>query len=179
MAVSSQPARGRTEHTVEALTRRNVKTIARLEQAMDARSGRMGEVARRIAVFCGSPRFIWLHVLGFAGWIGLNSLPGLPHIDPFPFTFLTLIVSLEAIFLSAFILMSQNRAARIGELRNQLDLQLNLLTEQETTKLLRLVEAMADKMGVHDHDDPPVQALEQATDPERLAQQIQRYRTRV
>ncbi|MEW6703360.1 MAG: DUF1003 domain-containing protein [Pseudomonadota bacterium] len=161
--------------SVEELTRHNVKTIARLEAAIAARSTGMDELALKVSAFCGSGGFVWLHVLWFAGWVTLNSVPGVPHFDPFPFTFLTLVVSLEAIFLAAFILMTQNRAARVGDLRNQLDLQLNLLTEQETTKLLRLVQAMADKMGVEDGGDPPIEVLEQATDPERLARQIERY----
>jgi uncharacterized membrane protein len=135
----------------------------------------MDEIACKISAFCGSGRFVWLHVVWFALWLTLNSWPGLPHPDPYPFTFLTLVVSLEAIFLSAFILMSQNRAARIDDLRNQLALQIDLLTEQETTKLLRVVEAIAERVGVEDRGDPPLEVLQQATDPEQLARQIERY----
>jgi uncharacterized membrane protein len=160
---------------VEDLTRRNVKTIARLEAAVASQTTRMDRIACKVGAFCGSGRFVWLHVAWFAAWLALNAWPGLPHPDPYPFTFLTLVVSLEAIFLSAFILMSQNRAARVDDLRNQLALQLDLLTEQETTKLLRLVEAIAECVGVQDRSDPPLDVLEQATDPEQLAQQIERY----
>jgi uncharacterized membrane protein len=73
-------------------------------------------------------------------------VPGVDHFDPFPFTFLTLIVSLEAIFLSTFILISQNYETRLSERRNQLDLQINLLSEQET-KMLRILERIAKRWG--------------------------------
>jgi uncharacterized membrane protein len=65
--------------------------------------------------------FVWVHVAWFGFWILINSISGLPHIDPFPFTFLTLVVSLEAIFLSTFILISQNHDTKVSERRNHLD----------------------------------------------------------
>ena len=103
-----------------------------------------------------------------------NAAPGLPHFDPYPFTFLTLVVSLEAIFLSAFILIAQNRAAVLSERRNQLDLQINLLTEQENTRMLQLLSAVARKLDVAVRDDPSAEVLAQATRPETLAEQIER-----
>lgn len=83
----------------------------------------------------------------FGIWVVINALPGVSHFDPFPFTFLTLVVSLEAIFLSSFILISQNLETRVSERRNNLDLQINLLTEQENTKMLKLLERIAQKMA--------------------------------
>ena len=94
------------------------------------------------------------------------------HFDPFPFTFLTLCVSLEAIFLSTFILISQNHETRLSERRNHLDLQVNLLAEQENTKMLFILNRIAEKVGVHE-DDPTVQVLEQATRPRILVEQIE------
>ena len=91
--------------------------------------------------------FVWVHVIWFGGWILLNSIPGIPHFDPFPFTFLTLIVSLEAIFLSTFILISQNLETRISERRSHLDLQLNMLSEQENTKMIAILLAIAAESG--------------------------------
>ena len=96
--------------------------------------------------FAGSALFLALHVAWFAAWIVINVSPGIGHFDPFPFTFLTLVVSLEAIFLSSFILISQKRAALISERRNQLDLQINLLTEQENTRMLKVLGAIANKL---------------------------------
>jgi uncharacterized membrane protein len=82
-------------------------------------------------------------------------------------------VSLEAIFLSSFILISQNYEMRISERRSHLDLQINLLAEQENTKMLQLLDRMAKKMGLYEEDDPEIQVLEQATRPEMLARQIE------
>lgn len=159
--------------SVEDVTRLNVQAMRQLEDAQLAKRTRADRVAGAIARFCGSMTFVVIHVLAFAGWILFNSLPGIAHFDPYPFTFLTLVVSLEAIFLSTFILMSQNYDMRVGERRNQLDLQINLLSEQENTKMLQLLERIAAKVGVHEHSDPQVRALEEATRPEALIEQIE------
>ena len=79
---------------------------------------------------------------------------------------------MEAIFLSTFILISQNQETRISERRNNLDLQINLLTEQENTKMLQILERIAEKVGAVIDDDPTVSVLEQATRPEKLVEQI-------
>ena len=159
--------------TVEELTRRNVETIVRLEEATKAERTRFDRVADTITRICGSMRFVLVHVFWYAAWIIANlSLPAGQRWDPFPFSFLTLTVSLEAIFLSVFILISQNRQSGMDERRAQLDLQVNLLSEQENTKMLELLEKIAEKVGVDLSDDPDVQILEEATRPQKLLQQI-------
>ena len=160
-------------HTVADITHQNVKTIMHLEDAAKANRDVTDRMADIIARFCGSFIFVWVHLIWFGAWVIVNDLPGVPHFDPFPFTFLTLVVSLEAIFLSAFILISQNHETRLSERRNQLDLQINLLTEQENTKMLKLLERIAHKVGASTEDDPHVQVLEQATRPEKLVEQIE------
>ena len=155
------------------VTRENVQAMYRLEELAVAHRSISDRVAEFVAKFCGSITFVWIHVAGFAFWIGWNVLPRLPHFDPYPFTFLTLCVSLEAIFLSSFILIAQNYEMRISERRNQLDLQINLLAEQENTKMLQLLDRMARKMGLYEEDDPEIKVLEQATRPETLARQIE------
>jgi uncharacterized membrane protein len=159
--------------TVEDMTERNVQTIVRLEEAAKAERAKSDQIADIIANFCGSMPFVWAHLIWFAGWTIINIAPGIRHFDPFPFNFLTLIVSLEAIFLSTFILISQNHETRLSERRNQLDLQINLLTEQENTKMLTLLGRIAEKVGVRIDDDPTLQVLEQATRPEQLVDQIE------
>ena len=160
--------------SVDDLTERNVRSIIELERAARSKLTVSQRLAQRISTFCGSMPFVWVHVAWFACWITLNVLPGVRHVDPFPFTFLTLIVSLEAIFLTTFILISQNEETRVSERRNALDLQINLLTEQENTQMLRMLEQIAKKVGVSFDDDPTVSVLEQATRPEKLAAQIDR-----
>ena len=158
--------------SVDDLTERNVRLIQRLESAEQRRRGVLDRVADRISAFAGSSSFLVIHVVWFGAWMAYNSWPGVSAFDPFPYTFLTLVVSLEAIFLSTFILIAQTRSARISEHRNQLDLQINLLAEQESTKVLMLLESIAKKIGI-DERDPSVQILKQPTRLERLAQQIE------
>jgi uncharacterized membrane protein len=158
---------------MDDLTGKNVEAMRRLEEVAQTQRSFADRVAAFVAIFCGSITFVWIHVAIFAAWIVFNTVPGLPHFDPYPFTFLTLCVSLEAIFLSSFILISQNYEMRISDRRNQLDLQINLLAEQENTKMLQLLEAIAQKVGAGGKDDPEIKALEEATRPETLARQIE------
>jgi uncharacterized membrane protein len=159
---------------VEELTAQNVKAVLALEE--DARAHRTfsDRLADRVARFCGSITFFWTHVVWFGVWIGANLLPSMPHFDPFPFTFLTLVVSLEAIFLSTFILISQNHETKLAERRNHLDLQINLLAEQENTRMLKMLMAVGEAVGAKIDDDGETEVLEQETRPEDLAQQIDR-----
>lgn|SRR5574338_1509972 len=163
----------RNGRSVDELTEQNIEKVARLEQGAREQRTHLDRIAERIANFCGSMTFVWVHVIWFGGWILFNSLPRLPHVDPFPFTFLTLVVSLEAIFLSTFILISQNLETRISERRSHLDLQLNMLAEQENTKMITLLLAIAEKVGADTSDDPHLEALSEETVPEKLAEQIE------
>ena len=163
----------RKAQTGEDVTRQNVQAMRQLEEAAMARRTTADRIASVIARFCGSMTFVIIHVVIFSLWIGYNALPWFQPFDPYPFTFLTLVVSLEAIFLSTFILISQNYDMRVAERRNQLDLQINLLAEQENTKALQILERIAKKVGAHVADDPQVRALEEATRPDALVDQIE------
>ena len=163
----------RKSETGEDVTRQNIQAMRQLDDAAMAKRTRADRIAAAIARFCGSMTFVFIHVAVFAAWIGYNALPWFTPFDPYPFTFLTLVVSLEAIFLSTFILISQNYDMRVSERRNQLDLQINLLSEQENTKMLQMLERIAKKVGAHVADDPQVRALEEATRPEALVEQIE------
>ena len=167
-SVSRPPA------SVDQLTDRNIRTIVELERAARATSSLGQRLAAAVAAFCGSMTFVWIHVAWFAAWIFVNTSPWLArHPDPFPFTFLTLIVSLEAIFLAAFILISQSQENRLTEQRSQLDLQINLLTEQENTQMLKILRRVADKVGAAVDTDLELAAFEAATRPEKLAEQLE------
>jgi len=173
MSSHGGPSTYRHKHSVADVTRENVKAMRRLEELSIAHRTRADRFAELVARFCGSITFVWIHAVVFAVWVVWNALPALPHFDPYPFIFLTLCVSLEAIFLSSFILIQQNYEMRITERRNQLDLQINLLAEQQNTKQLQLLDRMAKKMGLYDDDDPEIEVMEQATRPETLARQIE------
>lgn len=166
----------RNGRTVEELTEQNIEKVSKLEQAAREQRTSADRIAEHIASFCGSMAFVWVHVVWFGGWMLLNSVPGVRHVDPFPFTFLTLIVSLEAIFLSTFILISQNMETRVSERRSHLDLQLNILSEQENTKMLTILLAIAEKVGADLSHDPHLEALSEDTLPEKLVEQIEALR---
>jgi uncharacterized membrane protein len=157
------------------LTLRNVETVARIEQAYLEQRSTGERLSDLIARFCGSMTFVWFHVILFGGWILWNVAPGTKHFDPFPFQFLTLTVSLEAIFLTTFILISQNRQSEIADRRNMLDLQINLLAEQENSKMLAMLEAIMERLGM-EVDDPELRVLEEATSPEAVLEHISRIR---
>ena len=159
--------------SVDQLTEQNVETVTRLEEAAREQRTPSDRLADKIARFCGSMTFVWVHIAWFGGWILFNLIPGIRHVDPFPFTFLTLIVSLEAIFLSTFILISQNLDSRVSERRSHLDLQLNLLSEQENTKMISMLHAIAEKVGADLTQDPHLKAMSEETQPERLIKQIE------
>ena len=168
------PPRTSGPNTVEELTRRNVDRVLSLEAADHQKATPADRVADAITGFSGSIKFVWITVLIVGGWVALNvALPKADRIDPFPFPLLTLVLSVEAIFLAIFILMSQNRAARISEKRSQLDLQLTMLSEQENTKMLLMLEQIGHAVGA-ETGDADVGVLAQATQPEALAEQIDR-----
>jgi uncharacterized membrane protein len=152
---------------------RNVGRIAKLEaEQIEARS-----VTERIAGLvtraAGTASFAMIHLVWFAGWIVVNGglIRRIKPFDPFPFSLLTMIVSLEAIFLSIWILISQNHMSRQADRREHLDLQVNLLAEQESTATLCLVARIAEHVGI---DPSPYldEALTRETDIGRLASAV-------
>ena len=128
------------------LTRQNVEAISQLEEAAREQRTSADRIADVIANFCGSMTFVWVHVIWFGLWIGYNVLPGVKHIDPFPFTFLTLVVSLEAIFLSCFVLISQNRQAQKDKVRADIEYDVNIKAELEIAHLHEKTDRMYENM---------------------------------
>ncbi len=158
--------------TVEEVTAENVRTIGQLERAAQKDESFGDRIATLINRVCGSMTFLLINAIGFTVWMTVNTVILEKPWDPFPFAFLTLVVSLEAIFLSIFLLIAENRQARVAERRSQLDLQINLLAEQENTKTMKLLHLIASKVGVGEEDFEDYAALEQATRPEKLIDQI-------
>jgi uncharacterized membrane protein len=168
----SDTALSRKTARLDSETKSNIAKVVKIEEKQK-RHRTFGErLSDAIAVFCGSMVFVYVHVTWFAAWILYNSwLGGAAAFDPFPYTFLTMVVSLEAIFLSTFILISQNHDTKLAERRNHLDLQINMLTEQENTRMLELLVAIAEKVGVST-DDRSMAAFTEDIDPEKLVKQI-------
>jgi uncharacterized membrane protein len=149
---------------------RNVQEISKIEHAaLEARS-RAERLGDFIAQQAGSLWFVQFHLVWFIAWAILNSgkVPSVKPFDTFPYPFLTLVVSLEAIFLSLFILMSENRASRQADKRAHLDLQINLLAEHESSKTLELLKALCEHHGLACANDPEVLELISRTKPAEI-----------
>lgn len=112
------------------------------------------QIADELTIAFASLAFLVLNIVFFAFWIAVNTghIPGLPIIDPFPFNFLTMTVSLEAIILAIFILVSQNRQAYVSSLREELDMRINLIAEEEITKALELLDKIQKKLRIEEKD---------------------------
>jgi uncharacterized membrane protein len=175
LPTTHQPLTAGQVRSVDDLTKQNIALIARLDDASKAKRTTTDRVVDQITGFCGRMAFVWVHVVWFGSWLFVNLWPHTPkpwRVDPYPFQLLALLVALEAIFLSTFILISQNRQGRLAERRSHLDLQINLLSEQENTKMLAMLTAIQKHLGIHD-GDPQAAVMQEVTDPNRLVQQIE------
>jgi uncharacterized membrane protein len=144
---------------------RNVRTLAELRERSERKKGTQDRIADAITAFTGSMPFVYLHAVLFGGWIVLNV--GLLPIQPFDPTFvvLAMVASVEAIFLSTFVLISQNRMMEQADKRAELDLQISLLAEHEMTRAITLLDAVAERLGVEHGDERDVEEAKQDVDP--------------
>ena len=159
----------------EELTARNVEVIAQMDRASNENRNLGARLADQIAAVVGSWPFIICQSFLLALWITLNLLKVIKHWDPYPFILLNLGLSFQAAYASPIIMMSQNRQSRLSERRNHLDLQINLLSEQENTEMLRLLRALCEKAGVGSEELNESRALEEPTEAEKLVQQIDEH----
>jgi len=152
---------------------RNINVLREKRQQEEHRASRQDRIADAITRFSGSMLFVYLHLAFVGGWTLINAglIPGLSPFDP-TFVILATIASVEAIFLSTFVLISQNRAAAAAERRAELDLQTNLLSEHEITRLLSLTRAIADRLGVDKAQDPSLNELEKHVAPEKVLDRL-------
>ena len=152
---------------------KNIEAVAKLEKIAVLKRSVAEHIADKVTKFAGSTPFIVIHIVWFGGWILLNEgVFGTPAFDPFPFSFLTLVVSLEAIFLTLLVLMSQNRMTKEADKRAHLDLQINMLDEQETTVILRMVQKIATHLGLEDVAAEGAEELSKETDINSVAKAL-------
>ncbi len=132
------------------------------------------QIADAITRFTGSMRFVYVHLALVGGWIAINLgwVPGIPRFDP-SFVILAMVASVEAIFLSTFILITQNRMTAQANRRADLDLQVSLLAEHEVTRLLTLLRAVAARLGVEAAHDPELGELAQHASPEEMLDRLE------
>ena len=164
------------------IIRKNSSALAELQRKESERLPLQERIAARITDFSGSMAFVYLHAIWFGLWVllnlGLLNLPHLSQFDPYPFGLLTLVVSLEAIFLSTFVLIAQNRLARQSERRAELDLQVDLLAEQKAAKILALLDQITRQLDQTSNrfnfaPDAEVEALKVSPEPQEVLQVIE------
>ena len=155
------------------------RTAAAIQQSLkrraDLRRTRFEWLADQMTNGFGSMPFLIANAVWFVVWIAANLglIPGVPVFDPFPFGLLTMVVSLEAIILAIVVLISQNRAARIADLREEVALQVEEISEREITKVLALVALLLQQGGIDVSQDDELRAMLQATDTEGLTAQLE------
>ena len=156
---------------------RNIQSQVRLRLEAVSRRSLQERLADAITTFSGSLSFLYLHALWFSLWVLLNiAWFGLHPFDPFPYSLLTMLVSLEAIFLSTFVLISQNRSGAEADRRADLALHVGLLSEHELTRALRMLDAIQEQLGVANEPESDLAQLELETKPEDVLAEIQRLR---
>ena len=154
---------------------RNIRTMIHLRTKAARERRLQSRIADAITSFSGRMIFAYVHIVWFGAWVLLNTGRfGVRAFDPFPYGLLTMIVSLEAIFLSTFVLISQNRLGEETERRADLDLHIGLLTEHELTRVLQMLDVIQDKLGIVDHANSELADLEMETKPEDVLAEIHR-----
>ena len=152
---------------------RNIKALLARRQMEDREKTFQDRMADRITRFTGSMRFVFLHLAIFGAWIVVNlGWTPLPKFDE-SFVVLAMVASVEAIFLSTFVLISQNRMQELADKRADLDLQVSLLSEHEVTHLIQLVTAIGEKLGVEESRDPELEELARDVAPEKVLDEME------
>jgi len=152
----------------------NIEKIVQAEnEALQPRCRREA-MTDAIGGFVGTISFIALQCLAFGGWIIVNAgaLPRLAPFDPFPYPLLSLITSLEAVLLTAFVLIKQNRMGVIADRRDHLDLQVNLLTEQQATQIIQMLDRLSTHLDVDQHHDADSRELGRHVAVEHLVEEL-------
>lgn len=153
---------------------RNIQALLARRQHEEKIKNVQDRIADAISRFTGSMPFVYLHLFVFGLWIivSLGWTP-LPPFDP-TFVILAMFASVEAIFLSTFVLITQNRMAVQADRRADLDLHVSLLAEHEVTRLITLVSAIAEEMGIETSKHPELPELEKDVDPDKVMDQIEK-----
>jgi uncharacterized membrane protein len=154
--------------------RRNIDVLRRRRDQEEATAGAQERLAAAITRFSGSMRFVYAHALVYGFWIvaNLGWVPGIRPWDP-SFVILAMVASVEAIFLSTFILITQNRMAMAADRRAELDVQISLLAEAEITKLVQLVSGIAERLDVPAGEPEEIEEMKRQVAPEAVLDAIE------
>ncbi len=168
----------RMAQPISAVLDRNINALIQRRAAEQGTMSLQERIAEAMTNFAGSMLFVYLHAIVFSLWILVNVgwLPMLPAFDP-SLVILAMVASVEAIFISTFVLISQNRMAAVDDRRADLSLQISLLNEHETTKLIAMVSAITDKLGIETEvDQQEIDEMKQNVPPEVVMEEIERQR---
>jgi uncharacterized membrane protein len=157
-------------------TQHNIDASAKLEHDALERRSLTERVSEVITKFVGNTIFLEVQLILIFGWIlvNLRVIPGIKAFDPFPFGVLALIVSSESVFLTVFVLISQSRMARQSDRRSHLGLQVSMLSEQELTTILQMLQKLCQHMGVNvDSSKQEVQSFSKTTEIHKLASELE------
>jgi uncharacterized membrane protein/CheY-like chemotaxis protein len=160
---------------------RNIRKIIQLRLKATHEQSLQDRIANSMTSFSGSMAFFYVHIIWFSVWFILNTGHlGITPFDPYPYGFLTMVVSLEAIFLATFVLISQNLLAKEAERLTDLGLHTGLLTEHELTRVLQMLRAIQDKIGISNNEESNLADadLEMETKPEDVLAEIKRLQRR-
>lgn len=173
-------ARPKPDSDMAQVVERNIRALLERRRNEEKREGWQQRAADAITCFTGSMKFVYIHLVVYGLWIIINLgwIPFISRFDP-TFVVLAMVASVEAIFLSTFVLISQNRMAALADKRSDLDLQISLLAEHEVTHLLQLVTAMAGKMGVEESQNPELKELTRDVQPEKVLDTMEESENRL
>jgi uncharacterized membrane protein len=165
-----------TSPEMAGVMERNIRELMKLRQQAEKEKTPDEHVADKITKFAGSMIFVYIHLAGFGLWIMYNKgLMGIKPVDA-SFTGLMLFAAVEAIFLSAFVLIRQNRMNQLADKRSNLDLQVSLLAEHEITHVITLVKAIADKLNIAEARNPEIEELTRQVNPEQVLETIEKHK---
>ena len=155
--------------------RRERLVIKSFEAKLAGKKTRAEKIADYFTSTFGTMGFFLFNLAWFLIWIiwNIDLIPGLPIFDPFPFVLLITIVSLEAIVLAVLVLISQNRTAKIDRLRAEVALQVEMISEQEITKILSLILILLERRGINVKEDPEIQRMLKTVDPWYIEKKIE------
>jgi uncharacterized membrane protein len=158
---------------MDSVMARNIRALHEHAGLARAKAGLQTRIADAITRFTGSMPFIYIHLLLFGAWVAVN-LKWVPGVEPFDPTFVIMatFASVEAIFLSTFVLISQNQASRAAGLQAELDLQVSLLAEHEITRILTLVTAIGARLDIAEAADPELDELRRDVAPEAVLAEL-------
>jgi len=167
-----EPAQGRAPASVAE----NIDKMVQVENdALRPRTHREA-ITDAIGGFAGTIYFVVLQLAVSGGWMLVNAemVPGLSLFDPFPYPLLSSITSLEAVLLAAFVLIKQNRMSTVADRRDHLDLQVNLLTERESTRIIQMLDRLSSHLGIEQHQDADSREMGQHITVEHLVDELDR-----